>query len=112
IARAPHPPKPTSRPCPCPPDEHIQFVSQMQHLLEMLRSPAMEAATRATPLERALGDAPAGPTPVDALRLARDAWLHSRRLDMGALAAELGTSRATLYRWVGTRERLLGEVAW
>lgn len=65
-----------------------------------------------TPLERALDDGARAPTPVDALRLARDAWLHGRRLDMGALAAELGTSRATLYRWVGTRERLLGEVVW
>jgi AcrR family transcriptional regulator len=31
---------------------------------------------------------------------------------MGALASELGTSRATLYRWVGSKERLLGEVLW
>src|SRR5205807_8456316 len=27
-------------------------------------------------------------------------------------AAELGVSRATLYRWVGTKEQLLGEVLW
>jgi AcrR family transcriptional regulator len=31
---------------------------------------------------------------------------------MGALAKELGVSRATLYSWVGTRERLIGEVIW
>jgi AcrR family transcriptional regulator len=39
-------------------------------------------------------------------------WLADQRLDMGALAAELGVSRATLYNWVGDRERLLGEVLW
>jgi AcrR family transcriptional regulator len=31
---------------------------------------------------------------------------------MGSLANELGVSRATLYSWVGTRERLIGEVIW
>jgi AcrR family transcriptional regulator len=31
---------------------------------------------------------------------------------MGQLAKELGISRATLYSWVGSRERLIGEVIW
>jgi len=31
---------------------------------------------------------------------------------MSALAAELGVNRVTLYRWVGSRERLLVEVLW
>src|ERR1043166_4279185 len=67
----------------------------------------------ATPLERALEDPTrAGATPLDALALAREHWLRSGRLDMGALARDLGVSRATLYRWVGTKERLLGEVLW
>jgi AcrR family transcriptional regulator len=35
-----------------------------------------------------------------------------QRLDMRALAAELGVGRATLYRWVGSRDALLGEVFW
>jgi AcrR family transcriptional regulator len=50
------------------------------------------------------------PAPVfdAALRRIRD--LH--RLDMRALAAELGVGRATLYRWVGSRDALLGEVFW
>jgi AcrR family transcriptional regulator len=66
-----------------------------------------------TSLERVLdADGPPAATPLDALRLARERWLEGGRLDMGALAAELGVSRATLYRWVGTRERLLGEVLW
>jgi AcrR family transcriptional regulator len=31
---------------------------------------------------------------------------------MSALALELGVSRVTLYRWVGSRDRLLVEVIW
>ena len=66
-----------------------------------------------TSLERALdGNGTAAVTPLDALRLARERWLETGRIDMGDLAAELGVSRATLYRWVGTKERLLGEVLW
>jgi AcrR family transcriptional regulator len=64
-----------------------------------------------TRLERALRATPR-PTPVDALALARRRWLAGERLDMGALAKELGVSRATLYSWVGSRERLIGEVLW
>jgi AcrR family transcriptional regulator len=68
---------------------------------------------RPTPLERSLDDEqPPRTTPLDALRVAREAWMAGRPLDMGRLAGELGTSRATLYRWVGSKERLLGEVIW
>jgi AcrR family transcriptional regulator len=69
---------------------------------------------RPTALERALaGDgARPRPTPLDALRLAQRRWLAGERLEMGALARELGISRATLYSWVGSRERLIGEVLW
>jgi AcrR family transcriptional regulator len=68
-----------------------------------------------TPLERALAaptDSPARATPLDALRVARRMWLRDQRIDMGALASELGVSRATLYNWVGDRERLTAEVLW
>jgi AcrR family transcriptional regulator len=66
-----------------------------------------------TALERALQSGGATrPTPIDALHAARRMWLAEQRLDMGALASELGVSRATLYNWVGDRERLLGEVLW
>jgi hypothetical protein len=51
---------------------------------------------RTTALERARAAAPR-PTPLDALGLARRRWLAGERLDMGALAKELGVSRATLY---------------
>jgi AcrR family transcriptional regulator len=66
---------------------------------------------RATALERARQAEPR-PTPLDALQLARRRWLAGERLDMGALARELGISRATLYSWVGSRDRLIGEVIW
>ena len=62
-----------------------------------------------TPLERRLRDGPA-PGPLDAFALARRAFLAGERLDMQALAAELGVNRATLYRWVGSKELLLGAV--
>lgn len=49
-------------------------------------------------------------TPQDALHLARKKWLAGERLDVGKLAAELGIGRATMFRWVGTREGLYGEI--
>src|SRR5215208_3901209 len=52
------------------------------------------------------------PTPLDAFRLARRKWLLAERIDMSALAEELGVNRVTLYRWVGSREQLLVEVIW
>jgi AcrR family transcriptional regulator len=48
----------------------------------------------------------------DALRLAREAFLAPERVDMSALADQLGVNRVTLYRWVGSRDRLLVEVVW
>lgn len=50
--------------------------------------------------------------PLEVLHEARRRFLAGRRLDMRELAADMGISRATLYRWVGDRERLLGEILW
>ena len=75
--------------------------------------PRMSTQRTTTALERAIaGNGAPRPTPMDALRLARRHWFAGERLDMGALARELGISRATLYSWVGSRERLIGEVIW
>src|SRR5271170_6829725 len=52
------------------------------------------------------------PTALDAFKLARRWFLAGRRIDMSALADELGVNRVTLYRWVGSREQLLVEVVW
>jgi AcrR family transcriptional regulator len=47
---------------------------------------------------------------MELFRLARRRFLHGERLDMQAMASELGVSRATVYRWAGNHDRLLGEV--
>jgi AcrR family transcriptional regulator len=49
---------------------------------------------------------------LQAFRLARRRFLEGDRVDMSSLAAELEVNRVTLYRWVGSRERLLVEVLW
>jgi AcrR family transcriptional regulator len=66
----------------------------------------------ATPLQRQLAAEGSRPTPLDAFRLGRRTLLDGHRLDMQALAAELGVNRVTLYRWVGSREQLLVEILW
>jgi AcrR family transcriptional regulator len=50
------------------------------------------------------------PTRDDALDLARRMFLAGERVDMQVIAGRLSVSRATMHRWLGTRERLLGEV--
>jgi AcrR family transcriptional regulator len=68
----------------------------------------------ATRLQEALRESDRGELtgPVDAFRLARRKWQGAERIDMSALAKELGINRVTLYRWVGSREQLLVEVIW
>jgi AcrR family transcriptional regulator len=68
-------------------------------------SPALRAARDS---ERT----PARATPAAAFYAARRMFLQGRRLDMQALAAELGVSRATIYRWTGHRDQLLSDVLW
>jgi AcrR family transcriptional regulator len=53
---------------------------------------------------------PAAATRQDALRLARARFLACERVDVQAIARELGLARATMHRWFGTREVLLGEM--
>ena len=48
----------------------------------------------------------------DAIKLARKRFLAAERIDMSALADELGVNRVTLYRWVGSRDQLLVEIIW
>lgn len=73
----------------------------------------MAARHVSTPLQRQLaGTATARPTALDAFRLARRTFLAGARVDMQALARALNVDRATVYRWVGSREQLLAEVLW
>jgi AcrR family transcriptional regulator len=60
--------------------------------------------------QTALAVEPPADIPREIFDAAVDTYLDCRRLDMRALAGELGISRATLYRHAGGRDRLLGEV--
>lgn len=56
------------------------------------------------------GESTTSITPADAFRAAVASFQAGPRLDMGRLASELGIAKATLYRWTGSRERLLEEI--
>jgi AcrR family transcriptional regulator len=79
------------------------------------RAPERERAARPhtrLQVELSEGARPPRPGPVDAFKLARRKWQSGERIDMSALARELGVNRVTLYRWVGSRQQLLVEVIW
>jgi AcrR family transcriptional regulator len=78
------------------------------------RLPARAPARPPTRLQRELAEPEPDPrsSAIDAFRRARRAFQAGERIDMSALAAELGVNRVTLYRWVGSREQLLVEVIW
>src|SRR5712671_644925 len=62
-----------------------------------------------TPSVRPRGRPPAA-SPEEVLAAAMHRYLRGRRIDVQAIAAELGLGRATIYRWFGSREELIGEV--
>jgi AcrR family transcriptional regulator len=53
---------------------------------------------------------PARASREDVLRLVTEQYLEGQRVDVTVVASRLGLSRATIYRWFGSRESLLGEV--
>ena len=53
---------------------------------------------------------PAAASRDDVLEAALHRYLRGRRVDVQAIAAELGLGRTTIYRWFGSRDELLGEV--
>jgi AcrR family transcriptional regulator len=61
-----------------------------------------------TTIERRRGR-PAAASRDDVLHLALNRYLHGERVDVQAIAAELGLGRTTIYRWFGSREGLVGE---
>ncbi len=64
---------------------------------------------------RTLTRPPAGRAAAGSARIVATAarWIHDgRRLDMQGLADELGVSRVTLFRRVGSREELLSRALW
>ena len=74
---------------------------------------SVKGVATGTPLRRQLaGEVAPRVGPLDALHEAQRLFQAGQRIDMQALAATLGVDRATLYRWVGSREHLLAEVLW
>lgn len=54
-----------------------------------------------------------GPATIDSVvAAATQRFVAGERVDMGVLAGEVGVGRATLYRWFGDREHLIGRVLW
>jgi AcrR family transcriptional regulator len=94
----------------------MQQIAWLLHQLTLCQGWSMAVARTPTRLQRELAgtgnDANRTPTALDAFRLARRRWLDQRRVDMSALALDLGVNRVTLYRWVGSRDELLVEIIW
>jgi len=67
--------------------------------------PAIDAAGKAGRRGR-----PATASPADVLALVTQLYLDGERVDITLVAGRLGLGRATIYRWFGSREALLGEV--
>jgi len=66
-----------------------------------------------TPLARAVNEGKGvRVSPLDILKLARKYWLKSEKVSIDRLARESGVSRITIYRWVGNKDYLMGEVLW
>jgi AcrR family transcriptional regulator len=53
---------------------------------------------------------PAAASREDVVAAAMHRYLGGLRIDVQAIAAELGLGRSTVYRWFGSREGLIGEV--
>jgi AcrR family transcriptional regulator len=69
---------------------------------------SVDSAT-ATTATRSRGR-PAAATRQQVLAAARQAFVTGHRVDVRAIASELGLSRMSVYRWFGSREQLLGEI--
>jgi len=68
---------------------------------------------RGIPLVKALANADhPQANPLAVFKLARRKWLEGKRISIGDLAKEVGVSRVTLYRWVGSKDRLIEEILW
>jgi AcrR family transcriptional regulator len=80
-----------------------QRVPITKHLGENV--PNSSSATRGRRRGR-----PAAASRDDVLRAAMRQYLGGERVDVQAIAAQLGLGRTTVYRWFGSREQLIGEV--
>ena len=64
----------------------------------------------ATTQPRARPGPPAAASREDILAAAMHHYLRGRRIDVQAIAKEQGVGRATIYRWFGSRDGLIGHV--
>src|SRR5947199_10153967 len=71
---------------------------------------ASDGTVEALPARAGKRGRPATASPGDVLALVSELYLEGQRVDVTVVAARLGLGRATIYRWFGSRERLLGEV--
>lgn len=53
---------------------------------------------------------PASATRDEVLTAATDMFVAGKRIDVNAIAAQLGVGRASIYRWFGSRDGLVGAV--
>lgn len=63
-----------------------------------------------TGADKAKRGRPATASRADVLRLVREQYQEGQRVDLTVVAARLGLGRATIYRWFGSREALIGQV--
>ena len=52
------------------------------------------------------------PTPISVFELAHQKWVEGKTINLSEIAVELGIGRATVFRWVGSRDALLEEILW
>src|SRR2546430_17374507 len=69
----------------------------------------MEVAEQLSEPGRSRGRRPAA-SRADVLAAAVYRYLRGSRVDVQAIASELGLGRTTIYRWFGSRDELIGEV--
>jgi AcrR family transcriptional regulator len=72
--------------------------------------PATRAADEGPPVRASKRGRPATASRDDVLALVNELYLAGQRVDVTVVASRLGLGRATIYRWFGSREALLGEV--
>jgi len=86
------------------------WLLRQQHELRSGLNDKPQQSTASSRLRQSHESQVAKASPADAFAAAKKVILKGAKLDMSALAAELGIGRATLYRWTGDREQLIKEV--
>jgi AcrR family transcriptional regulator len=81
------------------------ICAKNQVLFDVMSEISIHPASVAQPRGR-----PANASREDVLALATRRYLRGRRVDVQAIAGELGLGRTTIYRWFGSRDELIGEV--